>query len=49
MDKFDKGVELWETGHIRAAKKIYKEVILEIASLSLAMTNHCNIIKGTLY
>ncbi|NQS89832.1 hypothetical protein HQ584_08600 [Patescibacteria group bacterium] len=29
MDKFDEGVELWEMGHIRFAKKIYKEVIKE--------------------
>ena len=28
-DKFDKGVDLWETGHIKSAKKIYKEVIGE--------------------
>jgi len=31
MDKFDKGIELWETGHIRSAKKIYKEVIEEFS------------------
>ncbi|MCD6317926.1 hypothetical protein J7M02_02535 [Candidatus Aerophobetes bacterium] len=29
MDKFDKGVDLWETGHTSSAKKIYKEVIEE--------------------
>jgi len=29
MDKFDEGIELWETGHARAAEKIYKEIIAE--------------------
>ncbi|MEA1964001.1 MAG: hypothetical protein U9O41_02610 [Candidatus Aerophobetes bacterium] len=29
MGKFEGGVELWETGNIRAAAKIYKEVIEE--------------------
>ena len=29
MDKFDGGVELWQTGHARAAEKIYKEIIAE--------------------
>jgi len=29
MDKFHKGIELWETGRIRSAKKVYKEVIEE--------------------
>jgi hypothetical protein len=23
MDKFDKGIELWETGHIKSARRIY--------------------------
>ena len=29
MDKFGEGIELWQTGHARAAEKIYKEIIAE--------------------
>ena len=29
MDKFDRGVDLWEMGRISSAKKIYKEVVKE--------------------
>lgn len=29
MDKFDGSLELWETGHPRAAEKIYKEILKE--------------------
>jgi len=31
MDKFHKGIELWKTGRIRSAKRIYKEVIEEFS------------------
>jgi len=29
IDKFHEGIELWETGHTRAAEKIYKKIIEE--------------------
>jgi len=29
MDKFGEGIELWQTGHTRAAEKIHKEIIAE--------------------